>query len=490
MDGILRIIDENYYSNPTKIAIISGTEELSYRNLNYGSLSFANYLDQSGIGPQQKILMRGKSVIATWCAFFGSMVHRCVLVIVDETLPVQDLKDISDRYHDIALVISDNERDDCIAKRISFDELKEICKRGYIGQHTRLEDINKDDITNIIYTTGTTGKAKGVCWSYSYLWHSNFLPGAIPFSEKTFAVLVGKLNHTFGLGMGLSILAHNGTFAQFDGLSDVNNFYNQLSEYQMNTIVIPPSAMTYLFLVAYDKIKSFSKNIKLIELAGERLTKIAQTQILNTFPKARTFVSYGSTEVGHIGAYEFSKDGANEQRVLKIENEPKIAFFDENKENIIEATKENPAFIGVKMPFKIPGYYNEGHLNEILLHDGYAVTNDLGYIENGFLCLYGRSGDVINSGGLKTNPLEVEEIAFDSGMIKDCVCYGTSDMVFGKLVTLDIVIKNNYCKKEFMKYLKENLVKHSVPKIINIVDAVRRIESGCSKVDRKYYRNK
>jgi malonyl-CoA/methylmalonyl-CoA synthetase len=126
-----------------------------------------------------------------------------------------------------------------------------------------------------------------------------------------------------------------------------------------------------------------------------------------------------------------------------------------------------------------------------VLKDNVITLSDYGYIdEEGFVCLLGRAGDVIISGGQKINPTEVEDCALKSGLFTECVCYGQSDEIFGKVVKLLVVMKQGVKYDEFAikKYLIDSLENFKVPQIIEEVDHVERNKNG--KIDRKFYSNK
>ena len=104
MAGVLKIIEEYYLKNPDKLAVISNNEELTYKDLYFGSISFANYLNKLNIKEKSKVVIRANNDIDFWCVFFGSMLKRITLIIIDDSLPTSSLKDIYDSYDNISLL--------------------------------------------------------------------------------------------------------------------------------------------------------------------------------------------------------------------------------------------------------------------------------------------------------------------------------------------------------------------------------------------------
>lgn len=77
--------------------------------------------------------------------------------------------------------------------------------------------------------------------------------------------------------------------------------------------------------------------------------------------------------------------------------------------------------------------------------EGTLYTNDLGYMgEDGFVYLLGRKGDVINMGGIKIAPSEIEEVVAQNEMIKECACIPIPDEITGEAPKLFIVINEGF----------------------------------------------
>lgn len=118
---------------------------------------------------------------------------------------------------------------------------------------------------------------------------------------------------------------------------------------------------------------------------------------------------------------------------------------------------------------------------------GTIITADLGSIDmKGRLRLHGRSDDVINVGGYKIAPTEVEDIALAFSGVKDCICIEAPHPVVGKVLKLLIVPDVDYNRKNLVNYLKSKLESHKVPVLYDEIAEVRRTFNG--KIDRKSYR--
>lgn len=133
------------------------------------------------------------------------------------------------------------------------------------------------------------------------------------------------------------------------------------------------------------------------------------------------------------------------------------------------------------------GYWNDTETTAKVLKDGAIITADLGFIDmKGRLRLHGRSDDVINVGGYKIAPTEVEDIALAFYCWKDCICIEAPHPVVGKVLKLLIVPDVDYNRKNLVNYPKSKLESHKVPVLYDEIAEVRRTFNG--KIDRKSYR--
>ena len=134
------------------------------------------------------------------------------------------------------------------------------------------------------------------------------------------------------------------------------------------------------------------------------------------------------------------------------------------------------------------GYYNEPELTASVMEDGVVYTTDLGYLEDGFLYILGRKDDVINIGGLKIAPTEVESIALKYPGISECICYAKTDAKGNMTICMNVVLerKVDFDQKEFRRFMENSLESFKIPKTVEIVDEIAKTYNG--KIDRKAYR--
>ena len=112
--------------------------------------------------------------------------------------------------------------------------------------------------------------------------------------------------------------------------------------------------------------------------------------------------------------------------------------------------------------------------------------SDLGYIDSeGYLYLTGRRDDVINIGGLKVAPTEVEDIALRFPSIAECACTSVEEVGMGRTLKLLVVLKDGCTLDEMAltSYLETELEAYKIPKLFEVVKEIPKTFNG--KIDRK-----
>ena len=327
------------------------------------------------------------------------------------------------------------------------------------------------DVAFLLYSGGTTGIAKGVM-----LTHANVIANAYQFNgwangipeEFTGAVLSSlPLCHSFGLQCGLFAPLFRGEkiiilpkFNPIDALSIIQN-KRATSFYGVPTMYI---ALLRQSIEDYDL-----SSLKTCVSGGSALPKGVHQEFLE-----KTNVSicegYGLTEcspVTHNNPYGKVKVGSigpplpdTEVKIIDTETQNELAVGEIGE-------------IIIKGPQVMKGYWGKGieSLN-VFTPNGWLRTGDLAYKDSeGYYFLVDRSKDVINSGGLKIYPREVEEILYKHSGVSLAAVIPIPDDYFGEVGKAYIVAKegSELTKEEIIEYCVPQLSKYKIPKEFEFV---------------------
>ena len=192
-------------------------------------------------------------------------------------------------------------------------------------------------------------------------------------------------------------------------------------------------------------------------------------------PHSRLYNTYASTETGIICTYDFNSG----QCLAGCLGRP-MPHSD------IFITGQG--LIACKGDTLMTGYIGDPERTSSVLKDGVIYTSDMGQIdEEDRLHLRGREDDVINIGGFKVAPTEVEDAVMAFEGVRDCVCIPVEHRIMGTALKM-LVVMNDGCtldKRTLARWLKTRLETYKIPLLYEQVEAVKRTFNG--KIDRKHY---
>jgi acyl-CoA synthetase (AMP-forming)/AMP-acid ligase II len=130
------------------------------------------------------------------------------------------------------------------------------------------------------------------------------------------------------------------------------------------------------------------------------------------------------------------------------------------------------------------GYENNPEANASSFTDGWFRTGDQGVLDaNGYLTLTGRLKEMINRGGEKISPREIDEMLLTHPAVAEAVCFGTPHPTWGEEVSAAVVLRERATEAELLAFCKERLSDFKRPKQIHITDAIPRTATG--KIQRR-----
>ena len=193
-------------------------------------------------------------------------------------------------------------------------------------------------------------------------------------------------------------------------------------------------------------------------------------------PKARICMHYGSTEASRSTFIEFNSEINKLSTVGKPSPNVSIKILKENK-----LLKDNVGEILVKGQMTSKGYWNNEKMTKENVISGWIKTGDLGKIDNdGYIHLLGRKEEILNFGGLKVAPAEIEEVLLKHRDIIEAAVIGIqSDHPLTQNLKAFIVSNNkNISTSELEAYCLKNLEAYKIPNSFELVSSLPKTQSG------------
>ena len=242
----------------------------------------------------------------------------------------------------------------------------------------------------------------------------------------------------------------------------------------MATFLVPAS-IRILLQLAPKKLEALADKMEFIETGAAAISRSDMEALCRLLPNTRLYNTYASTETGIISTYNYNDGHCMEGCLGRPMRHAKLFITDKGT-------------IACSGPTLMTGYVGDEERTAEILRDGVVYTSDLGTIDDeGMLHLTGREGDVINVGGFKVAPTEVEGAAMAFPSVDDCVCIAVDHVVTGKALKLLVAMNGGakLDKRALAQYLKSRLEAYKVPMLYAEVEKVERTFNG--KINRKYY---
>ena len=298
---------------------------------------------------------------------------------------------------------------------------------------------------DVLFTTGTTGTPKAVIISHdAILADAENLIAAQGYTSDLTFVINGPLNHIGSLSKVYPMLYLGGTIHIVDGLRDMNAFFAALESAPgpVATFLVPAS-IRLLLSFAKDRLASLDGKIAFIETGAAPMPRSDMQALRTLLPHSRLFNTYASTETGIISTFDFSSTGSP----ALDESAPEGNSSFSGEANCLGTPMRHSqvfitsdGLVACQGRTLMSGYLGDDEMTGKVLRDGILYTGDIGHLdEKGRLWLLGRSDDVINVGGFKVAPSEVEDAALSMPGIEDCICVPARHPLLGTVLKLIIV---------------------------------------------------
>ena len=237
--------------------------------------------------------------------------------------------------------------------------------------------------------------------------------------------------------------------------------------------------MHQAILMRADKNLELAKNLKLRFLRSSSASlPPAVFEKLNKVFGCPVIEAYGMTEATHQMTSNPLPPNKQKPGLVGIPAGPEVCIMNEEGK-ILNQREEGE--ICIKGPNVTLGYENNTEANKKSFSNGWFRTGDQGYFDqDGYLKISGRLKEIINKGGEKISPLEVDNILIDHPLIEQAVCFGYEDKMLGEEIAAAIIIKEgqNCSETDIKNYAEKKLAKFKIPKKIFFVNEIPKGATG------------
>ncbi|MFJ7827158.1 o-succinylbenzoate--CoA ligase [Psychrobacillus sp. NPDC096623] len=453
---------------PERIALRFKGEVWTFQQLYKEANEFAERLHAKGIQPGRRIAILSSSNAELVIAIHGCLQLGCELVMLNERLSEVELNyQLHDSNPDVLLVDND-ERKISYSQRISFYDVHSHERKIYPLE----SDWYKERTISIMYTSGTTGRPKGVRQSLeNHVMNATGSALHLGIHPDDCWLCIVPLFHISGFSIlmrsvlyGMTVSLHT----KFDPEKVVDEILDG-SATRMSLVAV---MLQRIVSVLENRNEYFPDSFQSILVGGGPVPlAYLERAIERNIPVLQT---YGMTETSSQTTTLSSEDA-----IRKLGSAGKPLFFADVRIDGEEEMGE----ICIKGPHVTKGYIGAAETKKPLT-DGWLHTGDIGYLdEDGYLFVVDRRSDLIISGGENIYPAELEQALVKHPAVIEAGVTGRQDDKWGQVPIAFIVVKEQVTIDELRAFMKTQIASYKLPKEYHFINELPR--NGANKLVRR-----
>lgn len=473
---------------PRKIALTFEGTHYTYADLDEWSNRVAEGLQARGIGRGDRVALFLPNLPEFVAAYLGIQKLGAVSVSLNSTLRTEETRFILDDSGAQALFTTETLRPHVDQASLPGLGHVFVVEGAARGSDTSLADLtagttgrftaatmDRDDPSAILYTSGTTGAPKGACLSHgnvvSNMHAFNYNCGMRPDDRL---LLFLPLFHCFGqnaiLNSGLNACSTVVMHRTFQPAAIVRS----LVEDQVTMFFGVPTTFIPLYNLAS---VADMASVRYFFSAAATLPREIARRWEEKYHGPIT-EGYGLTETSPFASYNhrlWYKLGSIGSPIENVE----MRIVD--PDTGAEVPTGDPGEIVVRGPNVMLGYWNRPEATATAIRNGWFHTGDIGRVdEDGYFYIVDRLKDMVNVGGLKVYPVEIENTIYHHPAVEEVAVYGIPDPIMGERVCANIVGKPGHAatEAEIIAFCRQTLADYKIPTAVRFVDSVPKSPTG------------
>ncbi|HXG10859.1 MAG TPA: acyl--CoA ligase [Gemmataceae bacterium] len=350
------------------------------------------------------------------------------------------------------------------------------------GAGTSPEPPCPDDTALFLHTSGTTSRPKGVPLTHGNLMASiRNIAGHYRLSPTDVGLVVMPLFHVHGLiGATLASFFAGGSVVVPPRFS-AGAFWPTAKAHRVTWYSAAPTIHQVLLMRADADGAPVHSGFRFIRSCSAALAAATMAQLENRFD-APVIEAYAMTEASHQMTSNPLPPGVRKPGSVGRGTNVDVAIMDESGQLLPCGT---PGEVVIRGPNVTRGYHNNPEANAAAFTKGWFRTGDRGVLDaDGYLTLIGRIKELINRGGEKISPLEVDAALLAHPAVAEAATFAAPDPKYGEEVHAAVVLKGDATVEQLQAHCRSRLADFKVPKVIHLVKELPKGPTG--KVQRRF----
>lgn len=478
------VLTQHALDRPEETAIIFEGNEWSYRELYNQARKIAGYLQSRGYQKGDIIAQFMLNSDLFMAVYYGVQLAGCTVMPVNTKLAPPEVdyifmhSEAKALFYDDAIAQALEATNYHFKEELNLQDIRSILEDDTFGDG-EFAPLKADDTAVVMYTSGTTGKPKGVMLSHRNIYETaEIWSESMNMTHEDRMYICTPLFHCAGSHVfAVPTMYRGGTVIIAESFSP-DHTLAQLVETEA-TIFFGVPAM-YTILLNKPELKTYDfEHLRLFCYGAAPMPYELVKRLKEAFPKVAVQNLYGQTEntpaaTSLLDDAALTKIGSVGKPLARTE----IKLMDAQGQ---EVPVGEVGEICVRGPQVMKGYLRNPEETSAAIQNGWLYSGDLGrFDEEGYLYIVDRKKDMIIRGGENIYPIEIEEVLYQMPEILEAAVVGIPHEVYGEVAKAFVVLKEGVtlAEAEILQYAKTQLAKYKVPADIELISSLPRNASG------------
>ncbi|THG00295.1 hypothetical protein TEA_007498 [Camellia sinensis var. sinensis] len=472
LTGLLKKVAGEF---PSRRAIsVSGKFDLTYDRLHQLIEHAASRLLSAGVMPGDVVALTFPNTVEFIIMFLAVIRVRATAAPLNSAYTSDEFEFyLSDSESKLLITSKEgNERAQAAASKLKITHVtaalpqadSEVSLSSSTHSELNLDSVSKiinqpSDTALFLHTSGTTSRPKGV-----------------PLTQINLASSVQNIKSFTRAGAAVTLPAA--------GRFSASTFWSDMNNYKATWYTAVPTIHQIVLDRHFSKPEPAYPKLRFIRSCSASLAPAILSRLEEAFG-APVLEAYAMTEATHLmSSNPLPEDGPHKAGSVGKPVGQEMAILDENG---VQQEAGKSGEVCIRGPNVTKGYKNNPEANKSAFRFGWFHTGDLGFLDSdGYLHLVGRIKELINRGGEKISPIEVDAVLLSHPDIAQAVAFGVPDDKYGEEINCAVIPRegSNIDEAEVSRFCKTNLAAFKVPKMVFITDSLPKTATG--KIQRRF----
>jgi acyl-CoA synthetase (AMP-forming)/AMP-acid ligase II len=488
------VLEHHAIRTPDKPLAVCGAEVVTYRQMADRAAALASGLHRRAVGAGDVVGLLSYNSIEFLTTIFAANHIGAIAMPINWRLAADEVRFILDHSRARALVcdLTCVELANDSTALLEGGELARVCvTNDPLDGWERFADVaeesepidrapaSADHIHRLMYTSGTTGRPKGVMISHANLAWKNFAHiTEFGFTDTEVGLACGPLYHVGALDLVTTSMIAVGATTMIHRAFDADAVVDEIERSRVTCMWTAPAMLRAILDVDRIDERDLS-SVRVIIAGGEKMPIPTIERLQSIFPTAWFADAYGLTETVSGDTFldresTVSKLGSVGRPCQYLE----LDIWDEQGRSVGRGQRGEVVLRGPKV---FAGYWRDPDATRTAFAGGWFHTGDIGTMDDeGYLYIVDRLKDMIVSGGENVASSEVERAIYEHDSVVEAAVVGRADDRWGEVPIAFVVVRPDATttSEELISHCRDRLAKFKVPKDVVLIDALPRNPSG------------